>query len=308
MEMLTYLLRRILIAVPTLLGVVLLVFLMVRLAPGDPAILLAGEFATPETLEAIRTRYGLDRPLPEQFALYLGALLQGDLGESARSRRPVLEELKTYFPNTVVLATAAILVALATGIPLGILAALRQGSWLDLGVMVLALLGVSMPVFWFGLLAILIFSVELGWFPVAGKGTLAHLVLPAVTLGINATALLARMTRGTLVEVLSQDYIRTARAKGLAERVVIFKHALRNALIPVVTVAGLEFGSLLAGAVITETIFAWPGLGQLLVGSILSRDYPVVQGAVLLVAFTFTLVNLMVDLLYAWIDPRVRYD
>ena len=306
--MLTYLLRRILIAVPTLLGVVLLVFLMVRLAPGDPAILLAGEFATPETLEAIRTRYGLDRPLPEQFALYLGALLQGDLGESARSRRPVLEELKTYFPNTVVLATAAILVALATGIPLGILAALRQGSWLDLGVMVLALLGVSMPVFWFGLLAILIFSVELGWFPVAGKGTLAHLVLPAVTLGINAPALLARMTRGTLVEVLSQDYIRTARAKGLAERVVIFKHALRNALIPVVTVAGLEFGSLLAGAVITETIFAWPGLGQLLVGSILSRDYPVVQGAVLLVAFTFTLVNLMVDLLYAWIDPRVRYD
>ena len=306
--MLTYLLRRILIAVPTLLGVVLLVFLRVRLAPGDPAILLAGEFATPETLEAIRTRYGLDRPLPEQFALYLGALLQGDLGESARSRRPVLEELKTYFPNTVVLATAAILVALATGIPLGILAALRQGSWLDLGVMVLALLGVSMPVFWFGLLAILIFSVELGWFPVAGKGTLAHLVLPAVTLGINATALLARMTRGTLVEVLSQDYIRTARAKGLAERVVIFKHALRNALIPVVTVAGLEFGSLLAGAVITETIFAWPGLGQLLVGSILSRDYPVVQGAVLLVAFTFTLVNLMVDLLYAWIDPRVRYD
>ena len=306
--MLTYLLRRILIAVPTLLGVVLLVFLMVRLAPGDPAILLAGEFATPETLEAIRTRYGLDRPLPEQFALYLGALLQGDLGESARSRRPVLEELKTYFPNTVVLATAAILVALATGIPLGILAALRQGSWLDLGVMVLALLGVSMPVFWFGLLAILIFSVELGWFPVAGKGTLAHLVLPAVTLGINATALLARLTRGTLVEVLSQDYIRTARAKGLAERVVIFKHALRNALIPVVTVAGLEFGSLLAGAVITETIFAWPGLGQLLVGSILSRDYPVVQGAVLLVAFTFTLVNLMVDLLYAWIDPRVRYD
>jgi len=306
--MLTYLLRRILIAVPTLLGVVLLVFLMVRLAPGDPAILLAGEFATPETLEAIRTRYGLDRPLPEQFALYLGALLQGDLGESARSRRPVLEELKTYFPNTVVLATAAILVALATGIPLGILAALRQGSWLDLGVMVLALLGGSMPVFWFGLLAILIFSVELGWFPVAGKGTLAHLVLPAVTLGINATALLARMTRGTLVEVLSQDYIRTARAKGLAERVVIFKHALRNALIPVVTVAGLEFGSLLAGAVITETIFAWPGLGQLLVGSILSRDYPVVQGAVLLVAFTFTLVNLMVDLLYAWIDPRVRYD
>lgn len=306
--MFTYALRRLFIAVPTLFGVVLLVFLMVRLAPGDPAVLLAGEFATPETLEAIRARYGLDRPLPEQFLIYLGALLQGDLGESARSRRPVLQELKTYFPNTVELASAAILVALLTGIPLGILAALRPGSGLDLGVMVLALIGVSMPVFWFGLLAILIFSVQLGWFPVAGKGTLAHLVLPAITLGVNATALLARMTRGALLEVLSQDYIRTARAKGLSERVVILKHALRNALIPVVTVAGLEFGTLLAGAVITETIFAWPGLGQLLVGSILARDYPVVQGAVLLVATTFILVNLLVDLLYAWIDPRVRYD
>jgi len=306
--MTTYLLRRILIALPTLLGVVVLVFLMVRLAPGDPAVLLAGEFATPETLEAIRARYGLDRGLPEQFLIYLEALLRGDLGESARSRRPVLEELKTYFPNTLELASAAILVAVLTGIPLGILAALRPGSSLDLSVMVLALLGVSMPVFWFGLLAILIFSVGLGWFPVAGKGTLAHLILPAITLGINATALLARMTRGTLLEVLSQDYIRTARAKGLAERVVIFKHALRNALIPVVTVVGLEFGTLLSGAVITETIFAWPGLGQLLVGSILARDYPVVQGAVLLVAITFVLINLLVDLLYATIDPQVRYD
>jgi len=306
--MTAYLLRRILIALPTLLGVVVLVFLMVRLAPGDPAVLLAGEFATPETLEAIRARYGLDRSLPEQFFIYMGALLRGDLGESARSRRPVLEELKTYFPNTLELALAAILVAVLTGIPLGILAALRPGSGLDLSVMVLALLGVSMPVFWFGLLAILIFSVELGWFPVAGKGTLAHLVLPAVTLGINATALLARMTRGTLLEVLSQDYIRTARAKGLSERVVIYKHALRNALIPVITVVGLEFGTLLSGAVITETIFAWPGLGQLLVGSILARDYPVVQGAVLLVATSFVLINLLVDLLYAAIDPRVRYD
>ena len=306
--MTAYLLRRILIALPTLLGVVVLVFLMVRLAPGDPAVLLAGEFATPETLETIRARYGLDRSLPEQFLIYLEALLRGDLGESARSRRPVLEELKTYFPNTLELASAAILVAVLTGIPLGVLAALRPGSGLDLSVMVLALLGVSMPVFWFGLLAILIFSVGLGWFPVAGKGTLAHLVLPAITLGINATALLARMTRGTLLEVLSQDYIRTARAKGLAERVVIFKHALRNALIPVVTVVGLEFGTLLSGAVITETIFAWPGLGQLLVGSILARDYPVVQGAVLLVAITFVLINLLVDLLYATIDPRVRYD
>jgi len=306
--MTAYLLRRILIALPTLLGVVVLVFLMVRLAPGDPAVLLAGEFATPETLEAIRARYGLDRSLPEQFFIYMGALLRGDLGESARSRRPVLEELKTYFPNTLELALAAILVAVLTGIPLGILAALRPGSGLDLSVMVLALLGVSMPVFWFGLLAILIFSVGLGWFPVAGKGTLAHLVLPAVPLGINATALLARMTRGTLLEVLSQDYIRTARAKGLSERVVIYKHALRNALIPVITVVGLEFGTLLSGAVITETIFAWPGLGQLLVGSILARDYPVVQGAVLLVATSFVLINLLVDLLYAAIDPRVRYD
>ncbi len=304
----SYLIRRLLIALPTLFGVVLLVFLMVRLAPGDPAVLLAGEYAPPEVVEAIRERYGLDRPLPEQFLIYLGNLLRGDLGESARSRRPVAVELATYFPNTLELATAAILVALLTGVPLGILAALRPGSGLDLGVMTLALLGVSMPVFWFGLLAILIFSVQLGWFPVAGKGSLAHLVLPAVTLGVNATALLARMTRGALLEVLGQDYIRTARAKGLPERAVVYKHALRNALIPVVTVAGLEFGTLLAGAVVTETIFAWPGLGQLLVGSILARDYPVVQGAVLLVAALFVLINLLVDLVYAWIDPRVRYD
>ena len=306
--MLTYLLRRILIAVPTLLGVVLLVFLMVRLAPGDPAILLAGEFATPETLEAIRTRYGLDRPLPEQFALYLGALLQGDLGESARSRRPVLEELKTYFPNTVVLATAAILVALATGIPLGILAALRQGSWLDLGVMVLALLGVSMPVFWFGLLAILIFSVELGWFPVAGKGTLAHLVLPAVTLGINATALLARMTRGTLVEVLSQDYIRTARAKGLAERVVLYKHALRNALIPIVTLVGLAIPGVLGGATITETIFSYPGMGRAIFDALVEKDYNVAMAALAFLALMTALFNLLADLAYAVVDPRIRYS
>lgn len=220
----------------------------------------------------------------------------------------MLEELKTYFPNTVVLATAAILVALATGIPLGILAALRQGSWLDLGVMVLALLGVSMPVFWFGLLAILIFSVELGWFPVAGKGTLAHLVLPAVTLGINATALLARMTRGTLVEVLSQDYIRTARAKGLAERVVLYKHALRNALIPIVTLVGLAIPGVLGGATITETIFSYPGMGRAIFDALVEKDYNVAMAALAFLALMTALFNLLADLAYAVVDPRIRYS
>ncbi|RIH84842.1 Glutathione transport system permease protein GsiC [Calidithermus terrae] len=306
--MAVYVVRRLLIVLPTLLGVLLVVFLMVRLAPGDPAQLLAGEFATPETLAAIRERFGLDEPLPTQLGLYLVNLVQGDLGQSTRTRSPVTHELATYFPNTVVLTLGAMAVALLIGIPAGIIAAIRPGTVLDLLAMLGALIGVSMPVFWFGLMAILIFSVELGWFPVAGTGSLAHLVLPSLTLGTGTAAILARMTRSAMLEVLSQDYIRTARAKGLAGQVVVFKHALRNAMIPVVTIAGLQFGGLLEGAVITETVFAWPGIGQLLVGSILARDYPVVQGAVLLIALVFILINLVVDLLYGAFDPRIRYD
>ncbi|MGK0619245.1 nickel ABC transporter permease [Meiothermus cerbereus] len=306
--MTTYIARRLLTVIPTLLGVLLAVFLMVRLAPGDPAQLLAGEFATPETLADIRQRFGLDQPWHVQLGLYAANVVRGDLGQSVRTRKPVTYELRQYFPNTLRLTLGAMLVALLIGIPAGIIAATRPGTIFDLLAMLGALIGVSMPVFWFGLMAILIFSVQLGWFPVAGTGTLWHLVLPAITLGTGTAAILARMTRSAMLEVLSQDYIRTARAKGLAGRVVIFKHALRNALIPVVTITGLQFGGLLEGAVITETVFAWPGIGQLLVGSILARDYPVVQGAVLLIAVAFILINLVVDLLYGAIDPRIRYD
>jgi peptide/nickel transport system permease protein/oligopeptide transport system permease protein len=306
--MTTYIARRLLAVIPTLLGVLLAVFLMVRLAPGDPAQLLAGEFATPETLADIRQRFGLDQPWHVQLGLYAANVVRGDLGQSVRTRKPVTYELRQYFPNTLRLTLGAMLVALLIGIPAGIIAATRPGTIFDLLAVLGALIGVSMPVFWFGLMAILIFSVQLGWFPVAGTGTLWHLVLPAITLGTSTAAILARMTRSAMLEVLSQDYIRTARAKGLAGRVVIFKHALRNALIPVVTITGLQFGGLLEGAVITETVFAWPGIGQLLVGSILARDYPVVQGAVLLIAVAFILINLIVDLLYGAIDPRIRYD
>jgi peptide/nickel transport system permease protein/oligopeptide transport system permease protein len=303
-----YTIRRALIALPSILGVLIIVFAMVRLAPGDPALLLAGELADQATVERIRERFGLDRSPPEQFARFIGGVVQGDLGRSTRTNREVTTDLATYFPNTLELALGAIVVALLIGIPAGIVSALRPNTWLDLLVMFGALLGVSMPVFWFGLLAILFFSVELGWFPVAGRGTFRHLVLPAITLGVSSTAIIARMTRSAMLEVLSQDFVRTARAKGLLGRTIVLKHALRNALVPIVTVGGLEFGALMAGAVITETVFTWPGIGSLLVTSILARDYPVVQGAVLLIAITFIVVNLLVDLIYGFIDPRIRYD
>ncbi len=306
--MLQYTFRRILIAIPTIIGVLIIVFSMVRLAPGDPAVLLAGEFASPEVIERARERFGLDRSLPEQFARFVGGLVQGDLGRSTRTNRLVTADLANYFPNTLEMAFAAIVVALIVGVPSGVVSALRPNGPLDFVVTFVALLGVSMPVFWFGLLAILIFSVQLGWFPVAGRGTLSHLVLPAITLGLSSTAIIARMTRASMLEVLNQDFVRTARAKGLREGQVVIKHALRNALVPVVTVIGLQFGSLLAGAVITETVFTWPGIGRLLVDSIRARDYPVVQGAVLLIAVSFVLVNLIVDLIYGFVDPRIRYD
>jgi peptide/nickel transport system permease protein len=303
-----YLLRRILISVPTVLGVLIIVFAMVRLAPGDPALYLAGEFASPAQIAQVRERFGLNRPIPEQFAIFLGSVLQGDLGRSTRSNRPVVQDLRERFPNTLELAAAAILVALLIGIPAGVISAVRPGTPLDYLVTLGSLIGVSMPVFWFGLLAILYFSLQLGWFPVAGRGTLAHLVLPAVTLGVSSMAIITRMTRSSMLEVLSQDFTRTARSKGLTNRKVVVKHALRNALIPVVTVGGLEFGSLMAGAVLTETVFTWPGIGRLLVDSILTRDYPVVQGAVLLIAISFIFINLIIDLVYGLIDPRIRYD
>jgi peptide/nickel transport system permease protein/oligopeptide transport system permease protein len=286
----------------------IIVFSMVRLAPGDPAQLLAGEFADPETIELIRERFGLNDRIEVQFWRFVSGVVTLDLGESTRTKRLVTQDLAAYFPNTIELALGAIAVALLFGIPAGIIASLRPNSPLDLSVMILALIGVSMPVFWFGLLAILVLSVQLGWFPVAGRGTLRHLILPAFSLGLGSMAIIARMTRSSMLEVLNQDFIRTARAKGLIDRAVVLKHALRNALVPVVTVIGLQFGALLAGTVITETVFSWPGIGSLLVQSILARDYPVVQGAVLLIAVSFILVNLIVDLIYGFIDPRIRYD
>lgn len=306
--MLQYTLRRILIAFPSVLGVMIIVFAMVRFAPGDPAQLLAGEFADRATIELIRERFGLNEPQHVQFYRFVVGVAQGDLGMSTRTNRAVTADLASYFPNTIELALGAIFVALLFGIPAGILAALRPNSPFDLTVMIGALIGVSMPVFWFGLLAILIFSVQLGWFPVAGRGTLGHLVLPAITLGLSSMAIIARMTRSSMLEVLNQDFIRTARAKGLFGSGVVMKHALRNALVPVVTVVGLQFGALLAGAVITETVFSWPGIGRLLVDSIRARDYPVVQGSVLLIAVSFIFVNLFVDLVYGFIDPRIRYE
>jgi len=305
---LQYTIRRALVALPTLFGVLIIVFAMVRLAPGDPAVLMAGEFADAVTIERIRVRFGLDRSPVEQFGLFIGGIAQGDLGRSTRTDRLVTQDLATYFPNTLELALGAMIVALAIGIPAGVLSAVRPNGAVDFVVTTVALLGVSMPVFWFGLLAILIFSVQLGWFPVAGRGTFTHLVLPAITLGVSSTAIIARMTRSSMLEVLNQDLVRTARAKGLKESGVVLKHALRNALVPVVTVVGLQFGSLMAGAVITETVFTWPGIGRLLVDSIRARDYPVVQGAVLLIAVSFVVVNLLVDLVYGFIDPRIRYD
>lgn len=306
--MIQYTLRRLLVALPSLLGVLIIVFLMVRLAPGDPAQLLAGEFADAATVELIRERFGLNDSMPVQFQRFITGVVQGDLGRSTRTNRPVTTELIDFFPNTVELAVASIIFALVVGIGLGILSALKSNTWIDALSMILALIGVSMPTFWFGLLAIRFFAVENPWFPVAGHGTFAHLVLPAITLGLSSTGIIARMTRSALLEVLGQDYVRTARAKGGTPRTVVFKHALRNALVPVLTVGGLEFGSLLAGAVITETVFTWPGVGRMLVTSVLSRDYPVVQGTVLLIAVSFILVNLLVDVVYGLIDPRIRYD
>ncbi len=303
-----YVLRRLLLTVPVLLGVTFIIFAMVRLTPGDPAQVIAGEQATRDTVETVRRSLGLDQPIPLQYVRFLRDLIRGDMGRSTRSLRPVTRELADRFPNTIELTLAGMLVASLIGIGAGVVSATRRNRWPDTLSMLFALGGVSMPVFWLGLMLILVFSVQLGWLPPVGRGTWAQLILPAVTLGTASAAILARMTRSSLLEVLRQDFVTTARAKGLNERFVIYKHALKNAMIPVVTVMGLQFGTLLAGAVLTETVFAWPGIGRLIVESILARDYPVVQGAVLLAALTFVFVNLVVDVLYSVLDPRIHYD
>jgi peptide/nickel transport system permease protein len=303
-----YIAQRILAAVPVLLGVSLLVFSMLHLVPGDPVRLMLSEFqTTPEQIERLRSQLHLDEPLPLQFGRFVWDASHGDLGTSIRTRRPVAVEIADNLPSTLQLALAGLVVAGVLGVTLGIVAAVNQRSSIELGSMLLALLGVSMPSFWLGLLLIFLFSLRLRIFPATGGGDLLHLILPAVTLGLGAAAILARLTRSSMLEVLRQEYVTTARAKGLLEWVVITRHALKNALIPVVTIFGLQFGQLLAGTFVVETVFARPGLGRLVIDGILNKDLPVVQGVVLVVATAYVVVNLLVDLSYGLLDPRIRY-
>ena len=305
--MLTYVGRRILAVVPVLFGVTLAVFSMLFLVPGDPVKIMLAEFVTtPDQIAQMRAQLHLDEPVIEQYGRFVANALRGDLGVSIRSRRPVAAEIAENIGSTGLLALASMMVAIGLGVPLGLLAALGRNSWLDVAAMVVALLGVAMPSFWLGFLLIFVFSLHLGWLPATGGGDLPHLVMPAVALGMIAAAIIARLTRSSMLEVLGQDYVRTARAKGLGGASVIVRHALRNALIPVVTVFGLQFGNLLAGAVIVETVFSRPGLGRLIVGAILAKDFPLVQGTVLFVAAAYVLINVVVDVAYAYVDPRIR--
>lgn len=335
--MLRYIARRLLSLIPVLLGITLLVFLFLHLIPGDPAVVMLGDRGNPAQIEALRERLGLNKPLPLQYLAFLGNLLRFDLGNSIISGIPVTQELQRRWPASFELSVAAMLFAVILGVPAGILASIRKNSWIDNLTMSGSLVGVSMPVYWLGLLLIYLFAVYLKWLPPSGRisvaqgnlfqpitgffvldsllrfnfralgDVLAHLVLPALALGTIPLAIVARITRSAMLEVLSQDYIRTARSKGLVERLVVLKHAFKNALLPVVTIIGLQFGTLLSGAILTETIFSWPGIGSWIYGGILARDYPVVQGGVVFVSVTFVLINLLVDVSYAFLDPRIQY-
>lgn len=334
--MTTYILRRVVALIPVLLGISIIVFLLLRLTPGDPATVMLGERATPEKVAALRAQLGLDRPIYVQYAEYMGRLLHGDLGRSIVSNDPVADELANRFPATAELVVFAMFWGLLIGIPTGVISALKRNSFVDLASMVLALVGVSMPIFWLGLMAIYLFAVWLHLLPPSGQidltipfqrstnfylidavqsgnwpaalSVLRHLLLPSLVLSTVTIPILARLTRSAMLEVLGQDYIRTARAKGLRARVVVMRHALRNALLPVVTVIGLQVGSLLGGAILTETIFAWPGMGLWMYQAILNRDYPIVQAGVLVAALIFVLINLLVDLSYSLLDPRIQYS
>ncbi|HLH70264.1 MAG TPA: ABC transporter permease [Candidatus Dormibacteraeota bacterium] len=306
--MLTYVVRRLLIAIPTLWGVATGVFIMARLLPGDPARVIAGVLATPEQVEHVRHQLGLDQPLYVQYLDFMGQLLHLNLGTSAHFGSPVAAEIASRIPYTVALAVTAIAIAVVVGVLAGVGAAIRRNTPLDLAISALSVFGISMPVYWLGLMLIVIFAIQLHWLPAAGADSPSSIILPAFTLAVFSVGLIARITRGSMLEVLNQDYIRTARAKGAPFRLVVFKHALRNALLPIITTIGLQFGSLLGGAVLTESVFSWPGVGRLLLDSIFFRDYPMVQGLVLLFAVTYIVINLLTDLLYAYVDPRIRYD
>ena len=303
--MLTFIVRRLLLAVPVLLGVVFVVMLTVDLLPGDAVSLMLGEHSTPQAVAALRDYLGLDKPLATRYVQYVGRLLTGDLGRSIQQNRPVTAELAEAWPATLELTLAALVLAAVFGVTAGVVSAVWPSSLFDAVARLGSLFGLSLPVFWTGLVLIVIFAWWLPWLPVGGTGSLAHLVLPAIALALPSTAMVARMTRSSVLEVLREDYVRTARAKGVRERWVVTKHALRNAAIPVLTLLGLQAGQLMGGAVLTETVFAWPGLGRLMVKAIFARDYVLLQGAVLVFSLAFVLINLLVDLSYGVLDPRV---
>ena len=310
-----YLIRRLIQTVPVLFGVSLLAFAIMHVVPGDPVRLIAGPDAPESVVQRVRTELGLERPLYVQYWSFLTRAVQGDLGRSLRSRAPVVDEIMRRFPATLELTTVSMLMAVAVGLPLGLIAAVRRSTWIDYLSMATSLSSLSMPIFWVAIVAIWLFSLQLGWLPVSGRAGpvwewdgFRHILLPAATLATTSIAIISRLTRSGMLDVLGREYVTTARAKGVSPVSVVGKHALKNALIPVVTVVGLQYGFLLGGAVVTETIFAWPGVGRLAMQAILQRDYPVVQGCVLLVALAFVLVNLLVDVLYGWLDPRIRFE
>ncbi len=302
-----FILRRMLLAVPTLFGVLVVAFLLLYVAPGDPVMAMVGERADEETIARLRQELRLDDPLPQRFGHYLAGVVTGDLGESYITRRPIARDIRERFPKTLQLAGAAMLLAAVVGITLGVLSARWPGGIIDRFGLGIAYLGISFPVYWVGLLLILLFAVTLHWLPPSGYGGLRYLALPALALGMRSIAFLARMTRSAMLDALGSDFVRTARAKGLGERTVVAKHALRNALIPIITVLGLDFGAYLTGSILTETIFSWPGIGRYVVNAIARRDLPAIQGAVLFLSGVFVLVNLLTDIAYAKADPRVSY-
>lgn len=301
-----YVLRRLLLLIPVLLGISLLVFSIMYITPGDPAQLMLGENAPKAAVEALREKMGLNDPFIVQYFRFVGKAITGDFGRSYTTGRAVFDEIFSRFPNTLILAILGVIVAILIGIPVGIISATKQYSFIDSTSMVMALLGVSMPVFWLGLMLILLFSVKLGLLPSGGFEGISSLILPALTLGVGSAAIVTRMTRSSMLEVIRQDYIRTARAKGVSEKVVINKHALKNALIPIITVVGLQFGHLLGGAVLTESVYSWPGVGRMMVDAIRQKDTPTVLAAVIFLAAAFSIVNLLVDILYAYVDPRIK--
>lgn len=303
-----YIIKRLLLTLPTVFGVVTLVFLVIHFIPGDPVEIMLGETARESDKVKLRSDLGLDLPILEQYIKFLSGLIRFDLGVSFHFHQPVFELVIARLPATIELSLGALVIALMISIPLGFLSAIKPYSYVDNGSLFLALIGVSLPNFWFGPILIIIFSINLGWLPVSGRGDMLHLFLPAITLGASMAAILTRMIRSSLLNVLHEEYIRTARAKGLRELSILWKHSFKNALLPVITILGLQFGSLLAGSIITETIFSWPGIGRLTIQAIASRDYPLVQGCIMVIALGYVFINLIVDLVYMWIDPRIKYE